>query len=388
MSSTILIVTTSRWFTTARLAMAFSQLDCNVDAICPPGNALLKTKAVRRTYRYRAFSPLDCFYKAIQTSKPNLIVAGDDLASTHLQDLLLREQHRGEAGKMLCDLIERSIGPSTSFPYFRTRASFMQLGAELGIRSPKTTALVGDRDLEYWISRMGMPTVLKADGTSSGEGVKIVHSLPEARSALRTLSAPPEWIRVAKRAIVNGDLKWIRPALTRRRAVVNAQEYIPGRDATSLIACWNGECLAALHFEVLNKQYSNGPASVLRLIQNEEITFATTKLARRLNLSGLHGFDFLLERDTDKAYLIEMNPRATQVGHLALGQGRDLPAALVAAASGEAVPETHRITDNHDRGSFPSRMAPKLAKHIPHLGVSRYSLGGTGSDSRMFAPIP
>jgi hypothetical protein len=50
-----------------------------------------------------------------------------------------------------------------------------------------------------------------------------------------------------------------------------------------------------------------------------------------------------LEKDTEKSYLIEMNPRATQVGHLALGPGRDLPAALSAAICGDAVPETPKL---------------------------------------------
>ena len=43
----------------------------------------------------------------------------------------------------------------------------------------------------------------------------------------------------------------------------------------------------------------------------------------------------MLEAHTGNAHLIEINPRSTQVGHLALGAGRDLPAALVAAVIGK-----------------------------------------------------
>src|SRR5208283_6031942 len=149
-----------------------------------------------------------------------------------------------------------------------------------------------------------------------------------------------------KRVLINRDMRWIRPALERRRSVVNAQEFVAGRDVTSLVACWKGEVLAALHFEVINKQYERGPASVLRLIENKEIAAATEKLVQKLNLSGLQGFDFLLEKETEKPYLIEMNPRATQVGHLALGAGRDLPTALSAAVTRKAIPETRRVTNN------------------------------------------
>jgi biotin carboxylase len=195
--------------------------------------------------------------------------------------------------------------------------------------------------------------VLKTDGSSSGEGVRIASTLSEARRAFRTLQAPPQLIRVAKRVLIGHDMRWIKPTLERRRSVVNVQEFVRGRDATSLVACWKGEVLAALHFEVINKEYECGPSSVLRLIERKEISDAAEKIVRRLSLSGLHGFDFLLEKDTEKAYLIEMNPRATQVGHLALGPGRDLPAALVAAVLGEPMPNAEKVTENPTVALFP-----------------------------------
>lgn len=353
MIPTVLITTTSKWFTTARLAIAFAKLGCNVEAVCPADNALRKTKAVRHAHTYQALSPLESFLYAIRASKPDLIVPGDDLASKHLHDLYFREKKNSGADQRVCDLIECSIGPPESFPVANARASFMELANQEGIRVPKTGVVRDASDLETWISHSGFPLVLKADGSSSGEGVKIVHTVSEAKHALKALQSPPHLIRIAKRVVINRDLRWIRPAFERRQSIVNAQEFITGRDATSLVACWKGAVLAALHFEVVNKQYECGPASVLRLIENEEIAAAAEKVVRRLNISGLHGFDFLLEKDTERPYLIEMNPRATQVGHLALGPGRDLPAALNAAIRGHAVPETVKITQNSTIALFP-----------------------------------
>lgn len=80
---------------------------------------------------------------------------------------------------------------------------------------------------------------------------------------------------------------------------------------------------------------------------------AAERIVRRLNLSGIHGFDFMLETQTGRAHLVEINPRATQVGHLALGPGRDLPAALYAAISGRAVQESPPITDKEIITLFP-----------------------------------
>jgi hypothetical protein len=51
--------------------------------------------------------------------------------------------------------------------------------------------------------------------------------------------------------------------------------------------------------------------------------------------------------------LIEINPRATQVGHLVLGAGRDLPAALCAALTGVAETPAPRVTANDTIALFP-----------------------------------
>ncbi|MGA7475394.1 MAG: hypothetical protein WBW60_21860, partial [Candidatus Sulfotelmatobacter sp.] len=74
---------------------------------------------------------------------------------------------------------------------------------------------------------------------------------------------------------------------------------------------------------------------------------------RRLGLSGLYGFDFMLEVDTGNAYIIEINPRATQVGHLSLGPGHDLPEALYAALSGKAVQPAEKVTEKDTIALFP-----------------------------------
>jgi hypothetical protein len=183
--------------------------------------------------------------------------------------------------------------------------------------------------------------------------VRIVRTLEEAERSYRALEAPPILARAAKRALIQGDKSLVWPSILRRRAVVNAQEFVAGREATSVLACWNGTLLASLHFEVLNKTNPTGPATVMRLIDNSEMSTAAEKIVKRLNLSGLVGLDFMLEDETGNSYLIEVNPRATQVGHLTLGPGRDLPAALYAAMTGEVIREAPKITENKIIALFP-----------------------------------
>lgn len=332
--------------------MALAETGCTVKAICPEDHPLRKTSAIEESYPYRGLAPLACFVDAIGRGKPDFVIPGDDLAAQHLRQLHRREQSKG-GNKHICALIERSIGPAESFPFLFCRSKFINLAEEQGIRVPKTKAIANIDELREWISGAAFPMVLKADGTSGGEGVRVVRTPQEAERAFRKLQAPPIVARVVKRVLLDRDTTLVWPMLSRHRSAVNAQAFVAGREATSLVACWKGTVLAALHFEVLNKQDANGPASVVRLIEDADMVAAAEKMVRRLNLSGLHGFDFMMEAQTGKAYLIEINPRPTQVGHLRLGPGRDLPAALRGAVSGGSVLESSRMTDNDTIAFFP-----------------------------------
>ncbi len=227
------------------------------------------------------------------------------------------------------------------------------MAREEGIRAPQTEIITDLDGLRKWVAQVGLPTVLKADGTSGGEGVRVAHTLEEAERAFRALQAPPLLARAAKRALVDQDKSLVWASLLRHRSVVNAQVFVAGSEATSAVACWNGAVLASLHFGVVNKRSASGPSSVLRLIENAEMSAAAEKMVRRLNLSGILGFDFMLEAHTGNAHLIEINPRSTQIGHLTLGAGHDLPAALYAAVSGEPFHAAPKVTEKDTVTLFP-----------------------------------
>lgn len=353
MRPTVLLAMTTRWIPMIRLAMALKNAGFKVDALCLPRHPLQKTQAASETYVYDSLAPLKSFASAIAASSPDLIVPGDDLATIQLHALYEREFNRGGKCAPICSVIERSLGSPSSFPRVYARAGLLEIAQEEGIRIPKTEVLTGVNQIREWGVRKGFPAVLKSNGSSGGEGVRIVHTLEQAERAFRTLQAPPLLARAAKRALVDGDKTLILPSLLRRRSGLNVQEYVSGHEATSTVACWQGTVLASLHFEVLSKTTPTGPASVMRLIDSREMSIVAEKIVRRLNLSGIIGFDFMLEEQTGNPYLIEINPRATQVGHLTLGPGRDLPAALYAAVTGEVIREAPKLTENRTIALFP-----------------------------------
>ena len=350
---TILMATTARWFPTARLAVGLANAGFTVDAVCPARHPISKTESVRRIYPFHGLNATACFAEAIASSKPDLIVPGDDLSTQTLHRLYVREQGKGKVGDFVCALIERSLGAPENFPALYARTKFIEIAEEAGVRVPKTAVINNTSDLKSWIARTNLPVVLKADASSGGDGVRVVHTFEEAERALRVLQAPPGLARAAKRALFDHDANLVWPSLLRRRSIVNVQSFVAGREATSAVACWNGEVRAALHFEVVNKTMSSGPASVLRLVDSLEMSSAVEKMVRRLRLSGLNGFDFMLESQTGNAYLIEINPRSTQVGHLTLGSGRDIPAAMYAAVTGQALRPAAKVTDDDTIALFP-----------------------------------
>ena len=151
--------------------------------------------------------------------------------------------------------------------------------------------------------------------------MRVVRSLTEGEQELTRLLRPRGWTFACKRMVVDRDplALWSK---RHQNPIVTVQEFIPGRPANLMMACWKGQVLGTVTVEVLWSQGVTGAAMVVRLINHGEIERAASKLAKRLELSGFHGLDFVLDAYSGAAHLIEMNPRCTQLGHLSIaGQG-------------------------------------------------------------------
>jgi ATP-grasp domain len=339
-----------------------------VQTVCPSGHPIVNAGVGGRMFKYRALAPLQSVAAAIASANPDFIVSGDDLATLHLHRLYADNQHSGTNCAAVCELIERSLGAPEYFRVVDDRSSFIKISGEAGARVPLDSTITNAEDLRNWIASSGFPTVLKASGSSGGTGVRVVRNAEQAQRALRELQAPPLFARAAKRALFDADATLVWPSLLRRGSVVNAQAFVGGHEATSATFCWKGTVLASLHFAVLQKSHSFGHATVVRRIEHPEMVEAIEKVARRLGLSGFHGFDFMLAERTNDAYLIEINPRATQVGHLAFGPGRDLPAAIVSALTCTPAKLSPSVTMNDTIALFPQEWLREPSSPYLHSG--------------------
>jgi hypothetical protein len=270
-------------------------------------------------------------------------------------------------------LIERSLGPPESFSVVSSRYKLLNSAIEAGIRVPRTRKVEMAEDLVKWHEGIASAAVLKVDGESGGNGVRISHSLDESLAAYRELRVPCGFATACKRLVIDRDplALWLR----QRRSVreVTVQEFIPGRPANSMLVCRSGELLSMLSVAVVAAEGATGAATVVRVIQNERMKKAAELVVSRLRLSGFYGLDFIIESASGVPYLIEMNPRCTQLGHIEIfGQG-SLAGVLGSVLRGEARPRVQNPIGGNRIALFPQALAAGEACR-PYVEASYHDL--------------
>ncbi len=328
------------WPTSPRLAMAFLKAGCRVSAICPSGHPLRVVSGIHSIHPYRGLDSIGSLRTAIHAAKPEIIVPCDDGAVWQLHAL-----HQAEPAFRA--LIERSIGAPEAYPILESRSLTLQVASELGIRVPATRAIESIAELHT--PDLEWPAMLKIDGTWGGDGVVPVAGPQQAAEIFPSLNGARRAAIAWKQFLANCHplARWLWSR--RHGSVATLQKVVLGRQATTMFACWSSEVLASVTVEVLASQGPTGSATVLRLVRNEEIERASRLMAQKLSLSGFHGLDFVIEEGTDAPFLIEMNPRATQLGHLNVNPEGNLAEVLAARLTNRPTngsPESSRIENN------------------------------------------
>lgn len=323
MPATVLLTTTMDWPFPAQLAGAFVGAGARIEALCPAGTMLSRSRHPSRGHRHHALTPKASLRKAIAAAKPDLVIPCDDLAAE-----ILRALRGGE------DLANRH--------------AFLLRAAKAGAPAGKTIALTDASLIEEAIEEFGLPLVVKCDHSWGGDGVAIAKTRKEALAAFHRFHQTSR-LRSLVRAIRRGEAYFLTRALSPVTPVISAQRFIEGHPATSSIACWRGEVVAAHHFDVLVASEPTSPACVIARRDCAAMAASARAIAREFDLSGLFGLDYM--RDGGGAvHLLEINARATPSAHLMLKQ--DLPAALLGAAG---LPARARapMTDKDEIAIFP-----------------------------------
>jgi hypothetical protein len=196
-----------------------------------------------------------------------------------------------------------------------------------------------------WVRRHGVPAVLKLDGSSGGRDVILIGTRSDVVPSLLRMRLRKSWVRRMKSLLFDADAE---PFFAGgRSAGVCVQSYVAGRSANCAVACWRGDVLAWTAVEVLQSLGAFGLATVVRRVRGEAMIAAARSIARHLGHSGLFGFDFVLDDDSERANLVEINPRATQTHHFPGYESPDPAAALFGAISNQPIvqPAPRWLTD-------------------------------------------
>jgi len=267
--------------------------------------------------------------RAIQKVGPDIVVPTDDQSV-----LVLHALHRRRPE--LRALIERSLGDAASFDIVACRSRLLGLAAELGIRVADGCEVTSAEQALEAFEKYKPVAVMKADGTNNGAGVRLVRSGSEASAVVHGNTSMRSLAVAMKQRVIDRNPLAMWAWRQQPTAALSAQRLIPGRPANILVACLRGKVLAEVSVEALATEGETGAALAVRRIEDEEMSRAARVLAARLGMSGFFGLDFIREEATNSPYLLEMNPRATQLSYLPLADG-SLADVLVAGltASGE-----------------------------------------------------
>lgn len=356
MAPKILIVHTLEWANAARLALAFRSAGCSVTALCLPNHQLRAISSLERIYTYRPFARLRSLKAAIIGADPDLIVPCDDTAVVLMHRLHARLRDSSGTAVRVRTVIERSLGRPDHYHAITTRSMLPGLAARASVRTPRTDPVADLGMLRQSFPGHGGAAVLKADHSWGGWGVRIVGNIGEAELAFRGMTGGRYLALTMKRLLWDRDPEFFLRLLRGRTATLTMQEFIRGTIANCSVACWNGEVVASIGVKVLATQNLTGNSTVVQVVDNDEMIDTAARIVRQIGGTGFFGFDFILEEATGHAFLLEINPRATQISHLALGKGHDLPAALRASLLGEPLPDSPAVTTSDVIAFFPQEL--------------------------------
>jgi predicted ATP-grasp superfamily ATP-dependent carboligase len=107
------------------------------------------------------------------------------------------------------------------------------------------------------------------------------------------------------------------------------QAHISGNSILQSIVAWSGTVLAGYAREKLKANPSpKGPSTLTRTFHSPEVRTFAELLAAKFGMNAFFGVEFIADRRTGQAYLLEINRRITPGTHLGAMFDVDLCAAL------------------------------------------------------------
>ena len=313
----LMIFSRKNWVGISRLPFALKQAGFEVGVVCPDGYYLSATAYADYKLPYASDMGRVELYgvlqRAFQDWSPDLVIPGDDTSVWFLRNACIKAAetlsppHLNVISQSLCKLEQREA--------VEMKTVLGAITDTLGIDFPAQLISPGLEEAIAFTQTHGFPVALKRDYTYAGLGVVICRDLRELRENHAT---------VAEKSRQEKD-------------DFALQQFIAGAPSSVSFSALNGKMLAAFAFRAEVTRNATGFTSIARIIENQTMITATEKLVSYFGYSGFGGLDFILD-ETDRPWLLEINPRPTPTSHLGTLVGADLCGALYVAMSGKAVP--------------------------------------------------
>ncbi len=321
----VLVVSALPYIFSAKLVLGLRQVGFAVGVVCPShGHPIHRLRhppelfslGVAGANSLGPFGARARVVTAIERFAPDIVVPCDDYAA----QILHRIAFSAPSGTRR--LLETSLGRIEAYPVLESRTAQVSLARRRNIRTPRFKVVESEVSLREALREVRLPAFLKLDDSWAGQGVRKISDSAGAYRAWRELSNQHSLIQALKN-IRSMGVRHALAGIRNARPSIHLQAAAVGQAANRTALCRNGEVIDGFSVVAVQTTSQTGPASVLRVIDNAEMSTAVDVLARELGLSGFVGFDFVLS-DRGEAYFLEINARATLAATLLFARSPDL----------------------------------------------------------------
>ena len=340
----LLVATATQWLGAARMPRVLSRAGFDVSVLIPKGSLAEKSRFVSRI----GFLPPNAttrewvyaFAATVKATAPRLVLPCDDTALRLL--MLLATVPPPDLQPDLHVELQALITESRGDPeFYRTSIDKTLISAAadaIGVPVPVHRVVSSLNEAESFIAASGFPVVVKRSQSTAGEGVVIARNRDELAGAISRLSQSD--------GLDFGDSTL---------GSVVLQAHVAGRIYFYVAAAWKGQLLAGFAVEKLEGE-PLGPTTASRYVRSKAMHELTGRLAKGFGLSGIFSPEFILQEETGKPILLELNRRMSHGSHIGASFNVDVATALHAAMHG--IPSTTRSElddgEEHVRAHFPS----------------------------------
>lgn len=303
----LLVLTNTNWYSLARAPRALSDAGFRVRVLGPATHVIMRSRYIQPGFGHAAKRGHDDFLnqleEIISTTRPRLVLPGDDIASGLLHHLHRRTGSASPIGAILDD----SLAPVSHHDILEQKSRQVKIAHQLGIDVP-ASMIDPDRDAaRAFATTHGYPVVVKLDHSWAGLGVTICADPASLDAALDHAPHANKLYPTSSRTL---------------------QAYIPGTGALVAYAAHEGALLDGFAMSKL-VQHGLGPTAVATVLEDSQaLLSAVERLVARLAITGIGDVEFRLEAGTGRPYFIEINPRWVPVAHLGSRLGHDLLGSL------------------------------------------------------------